>query len=214
MKDGKQHLGTSNQALICSGETKGNCAPVHERSRYSISQAPLCGYEPETDGASPEGLKFPQSNAEEGKPSSLLPLKSCEALQQLCCISGVGVGRQCPTALPPTRPSGSDKRGPTWQFLSTEPITAPGIANGTAPAGRCGSVCGMLGSGNLEDLPWYFPEQPHSSSNFLQLLHTNAAAPAVPPTHPESQQGRPWNSPMPQPRDGETLPSAGKRLPL
>lgn len=49
MKDGKQHLGTSNQALICSGETKGNCAPVHRRSKYSISQAPFCGHKPETE---------------------------------------------------------------------------------------------------------------------------------------------------------------------
>lgn len=73
--------GMSNGALICLGEIKGNRAPVHKISRYFFKARHLtAGKGQKQRQKSP---KFPQSNGEQGKVLSLLPLKPLEAMQEL-----------------------------------------------------------------------------------------------------------------------------------
>lgn len=158
MKDRNWHLGRSNWALICSGEIKGNRAPVHKMSWFiffSLFKArPLsAGTSKKQMGKSPAGLKFLPGNGEEGKVLALLPSKPCEAMQQLHLIR-----QACtPYTLSPNLPSGptygnvpqgsNEKRGtsqqePTWQ----SPITRDGplgVPDGIAPAGSRGFVRGM-----------------------------------------------------------------------
>lgn len=64
-------------------------------------------------------------------------------------------------------------------------------------------VCERLCSGNLRDLRWCFPEQPHGSSNFLQLLHPSAAAPQSHQPTLRHSGDVPGTAPCHSPRDGE-----------